>query len=195
MCVCIYVCICVTSSGQTKSDTDLKFGTHTPLDLILKRFFFLVFSKNFTWWPLTSKNCSVTWIFLISPWLPCFHFSLPFYTVKNPPLQQSMPYVICKPSLIRKTEGSIFFWFVMLVNEVCKLFCIIKLNVITDSWLNYWIILKSHHLRKNLKSWTQDNKVCITGRILNKLFSIKKMHVRVLYYIVLGFPRTLTGTC
>ena len=30
--VCIYLCICVTSLGQTKNDTDLKFGTHTPID-------------------------------------------------------------------------------------------------------------------------------------------------------------------
>ena len=30
----IYVCICVTPPGQTKNDTDLKFGTHTPIDLI-----------------------------------------------------------------------------------------------------------------------------------------------------------------
>ena len=32
--VCIYLCICVTPSGQTKNDTDLEFGTHTPVDLI-----------------------------------------------------------------------------------------------------------------------------------------------------------------
>ena len=32
--VCMYVCICVTLPGQTKSDTDLKLGTHTPKDLI-----------------------------------------------------------------------------------------------------------------------------------------------------------------
>ena len=30
----IYVCNCVTPPGQTKNDTDLKFGTHTPVDLI-----------------------------------------------------------------------------------------------------------------------------------------------------------------
>ena len=28
----MYVFICVTPPGQTKNDTDLKFGTHTPLD-------------------------------------------------------------------------------------------------------------------------------------------------------------------
>ena len=27
----------VTSPGQTKNDTDLKFGTHTPIDLIEKQ--------------------------------------------------------------------------------------------------------------------------------------------------------------
>ena len=34
VCVFIYVFMCVTSPGQTKNDTDLKFGTHTPIDLI-----------------------------------------------------------------------------------------------------------------------------------------------------------------
>ena len=37
-CICvyvfIYVIICVTPSGQTKNDSDLEFGTHTPIDLI-----------------------------------------------------------------------------------------------------------------------------------------------------------------
>ena len=32
--LCIYLFNCVTSPGQTKNDTDLKFGTHTPIDLI-----------------------------------------------------------------------------------------------------------------------------------------------------------------
>ena len=30
----IYVFVCVTSPGHTNNDTDLKFGTHTPIDLI-----------------------------------------------------------------------------------------------------------------------------------------------------------------
>ena len=40
ICVClcmylfIYVFVCVTSPGHTNNDTDLKFGTHTPIDLI-----------------------------------------------------------------------------------------------------------------------------------------------------------------
>ena len=34
VCLCIYVFVCVTSPGHTNNDTDLKFGTHTPIDLI-----------------------------------------------------------------------------------------------------------------------------------------------------------------
>ena len=34
ICVFIYLCNCVTPPSQTKKDTDLKFGTHTPIDLI-----------------------------------------------------------------------------------------------------------------------------------------------------------------
>ena len=34
MCVFVYVFICVTSPGHTNNDTDLKFGTHTPIDFI-----------------------------------------------------------------------------------------------------------------------------------------------------------------
>ena len=34
VCLCMYLFVCVTSSGQTKKDTELKFGTHTPIDLI-----------------------------------------------------------------------------------------------------------------------------------------------------------------
>ena len=38
ICVCVYVFmyafVCVTSPGHTNNDTDLKFGTHTPIDLI-----------------------------------------------------------------------------------------------------------------------------------------------------------------
>ena len=40
ICICvyfiylrIYLCICVTPPAQTINDTDLKFGTHTPIDL------------------------------------------------------------------------------------------------------------------------------------------------------------------
>ena len=37
--VFVYVFICLTSPGPTKNDTDLIFGTHTRIDLILKRVF------------------------------------------------------------------------------------------------------------------------------------------------------------
>ena len=37
--VFIYVLLCVTPPGQMKKDTDLKFGTHTLIDLIWKRVF------------------------------------------------------------------------------------------------------------------------------------------------------------
>ena len=37
--VSIYFCICVESPGQTKNDTGLIFGTHTRIDLNLKRIF------------------------------------------------------------------------------------------------------------------------------------------------------------
>ena len=32
MYLCVYLFMCVTPPGQTENDTDLKFGTHTPLD-------------------------------------------------------------------------------------------------------------------------------------------------------------------
>ena len=37
----LYICVFigVTHLGQTKNDTDLKFGAHTPIDLIRKRVF------------------------------------------------------------------------------------------------------------------------------------------------------------
>ena len=64
------LCMCVTPPGQTKNDTDLKFGTHTPIDLIWKRVF-CFFLKQWPWGPLASKNCRVTWILRITPRLPC----------------------------------------------------------------------------------------------------------------------------
>ena len=44
--VCVYLFIRVTSPGQTKNDTDLKFGTHTLLTLSKNGIF--VFSKKTT---------------------------------------------------------------------------------------------------------------------------------------------------
>ena len=42
MCLCVG---CTGPPGQTKNDTDLKFGTHTPLDHIQNGFSFF-FSKS-----------------------------------------------------------------------------------------------------------------------------------------------------
>ena len=42
--VFIYLCICVTPPVQTKKDTDLKFGIHTPGTLSKNKFLF--FRKN-----------------------------------------------------------------------------------------------------------------------------------------------------
>ena len=70
MCECIYLFICVAPPGQTKNDTDLKLGRHTPIDLIwIQVFYFFV---KLPWGRRASKNCRVTWIFCISPLLPCF---------------------------------------------------------------------------------------------------------------------------
>ena len=68
----VYLCIylCVTSTGQRKNDTNLKFGTHTPIDLIKNGFF--GFSIKSPWRPVASKNYCVMCIFRISPRLPCF---------------------------------------------------------------------------------------------------------------------------
>ena len=38
-CICGYVFICVTPPGHTENDTDLKFGTHAPIDLTEKQVF------------------------------------------------------------------------------------------------------------------------------------------------------------
>ena len=60
--MCVYVSV-RRLLATTKKDTDLKFGTHTPLD----------FRKSDPKGrPLALKNCRVTWIFRIAPRLPCF---------------------------------------------------------------------------------------------------------------------------
>ena len=46
--LCMYLFNCVTPPGQTKNDTELKFGTHTPMPWTLSKnvFFVLFFGKN-----------------------------------------------------------------------------------------------------------------------------------------------------
>ena len=70
----VFVCLffCVTSPGHTNNDTDLKLGTHTPIDLIWK--FFFVFSIKSLWVLPALKNCRVRWMLRISPRLPCLRF-------------------------------------------------------------------------------------------------------------------------
>ena len=74
MSVCIYLWgylfMCVTPRGQTKNDTGLKFGIHTPIDLIWNGFF--VFFKKIIVTTASLENCRVPWIFRISSRLPCF---------------------------------------------------------------------------------------------------------------------------
>ena len=62
---CVF--ICAPSPGQTKNDTDLKFGTHVPIDNTS----IFVFSKKWSRVAPASKNCGVTWIFRISRPLLC----------------------------------------------------------------------------------------------------------------------------
>ena len=50
---------------------------HTLPLTISKNKFFVFFRKNWPWGSLAMKNCRVTWIFCITPRLPCFYL-LPF---------------------------------------------------------------------------------------------------------------------
>ena len=59
--------------SQTKNDTDLEFGTHTPLDHIKNRFSFFQKKKTVNLQPAGLKNCWVKWIFRISSRFPCFY--------------------------------------------------------------------------------------------------------------------------
>ena len=62
--------VCTGPPGLTKNDTDLKLGNKQP-KITSKNVFFFVFSKNWQWEPLPSKNCRVSLIFRVSPRLPC----------------------------------------------------------------------------------------------------------------------------
>ena len=72
MCVCIQVFINVfirvTPPGQKKNDTNLKFGTHNPIDLIKKR----VFQKSDPKDRKLKKTAVSCGFFHISPRLPCY---------------------------------------------------------------------------------------------------------------------------
>ena len=64
----IYVSVCVTSPDQTKKRCIAEIWyTHFPRPYL--KLLFYLFSKK---WPFFgSQNCGITWIFRISPRLPC----------------------------------------------------------------------------------------------------------------------------
>ena len=68
----IYVFMCVTPPGQTKNDTDLKFGTHTH-----------IFSIKLPWRPPASKNWRVPWVFRITLWLLYFLVVSIYFSTKK----------------------------------------------------------------------------------------------------------------
>ena len=81
---------------------------------------FLFFSIKSPWRPLASKNCRVTWIFLISPRLSCCSF-LPFSKFTRPDFLYKL----------------LFFF---LVNEAC--FCIFtNHNLICSVWFFSFMIM------------------------------------------------------
>ena len=72
VCVCIYLFIYVFVSRLLATLTTIQtwnFAHILPLTLSKNGFF--VFSIKSPWRPLALKNCRVTWIFRISPRLPC----------------------------------------------------------------------------------------------------------------------------
>ena len=80
VCVCIYVFIYViiylfVSRLLATLTTIQTWNLAHILPLTLSKNGFFVFSIKSPWRPLASKNCRVTWIFRISPRLPCFRVS------------------------------------------------------------------------------------------------------------------------
>ena len=59
MYVFIHLLMCVTSPGQTKNVTDMKFGTYTPIDLIQKRVFCFFYQITVTAASLEKLPCYV----------------------------------------------------------------------------------------------------------------------------------------
>ena len=72
MCVFMYICmyLCHTSWPNEKRPEIWYPYSHWPY----QKTGFFVFSIKSPWRPLASKNCRVTWIFRISPRLPCYTF-------------------------------------------------------------------------------------------------------------------------
>ena len=72
------VFMCVTPRGQTKNDTDLKFGTHTPIDLIKKRAFCFFEKITGTAAGLKKLPCDVDFPHISS--ISLFYFKINFVT-------------------------------------------------------------------------------------------------------------------
>ena len=72
--MCVFICVIVSRLlAKQKNDTDLNFGTHTPIDLIKNGFSF--FEK------ITVKAASIEKLpcqvdYRIYPRLPCYEFNL-----------------------------------------------------------------------------------------------------------------------
>ena len=93
MCVFIYLWV---SRLLAKRKTIQTWNLEHTLPLTLSKNRFLVFSIKSPWRPLDSKNCPVTWIFHISPRLPCLEFFL--IKIQSKILRHGIWYSLCKPS-------------------------------------------------------------------------------------------------
>ena len=73
-CICVYlfVYLCHVSWPNEKRYRPEMLYTYSHRPYLKKRFLF--FRKKWPWGPLASKNCHVTWIFRISPQMPCSLF-------------------------------------------------------------------------------------------------------------------------
>ena len=70
ICICVFVYLFVWRLlAKRRTLQTWKLAHILPLTLSKKRFFF---PKKSPWRPLALKNCRVTWIFRISPRLPCY---------------------------------------------------------------------------------------------------------------------------
>ena len=83
MCVFIYVFICIylfRSSLLVKQKRYRPKIRYTYSHRLYLKTGFWFFSKEWPWRPLASKNFRVTWIFRISPRLPCFSIILAIFS-------------------------------------------------------------------------------------------------------------------
>ena len=73
MWLCLSVCTAPFGHKEKRYRPEIWYTySHWPY----LKMFFLFFRKKWLWGPLASKNCRVTWIFRISPRLPCWKLYL-----------------------------------------------------------------------------------------------------------------------